>query len=143
VGDRVEYNSRSKGAWLPATIVRLRRDGTVCVRVCVRVCVPSPPLCAPLCLVASLDVSLLCLCTGTVAIELDDGRYEGHMSPRYSRPLAHFVLSLYLSLCLPFLFPLCARARTCVPACVRVCLSGGVYVCEQLRTSAGVGGLQR
>ena len=33
VGDRVEYNSRSKGAWLPATIVRLRRDGTVCVRV--------------------------------------------------------------------------------------------------------------
>ena len=35
MGDRVEYNSRSKGAWLPATIVRLRRDGTVCVRVCV------------------------------------------------------------------------------------------------------------
>ena len=36
VGMRVEYDSRSRRAWVPGTITRLRRDGTL-------ICCPPPP----------------------------------------------------------------------------------------------------
>ena len=47
---RVEYDSKSAGAWLPGTVRRVNADGTV-------------------------------------GVELDDGRYDGYMSPQYVRVL--------------------------------------------------------
>ena len=47
---RVEYNSISKRSWVPGTIVRVHRDGTL-------------------------------------AVDLDDGRHDSHMKPRYLRVL--------------------------------------------------------